>query len=350
MEDIQRKIKHFSPTSNKEDVPKGEEIDVLITTDVLSEGQNLQDCNTVINYDLPWAIIKLIQRVGRVDRIGQKAERIYCHSFMPNEGLEKLIRLKSRIQKRLQENAEVIGTDESFFQSEKQIFVDLYNERSDVLNREISEDVDLSSYALSIWNKAIKEDPSLEEKIKEMPDSIHSSRKSDDGLRRVLLFAKSHIANDLLELDRNGNTITENQKNILDKAWCSPDTEPKKKTESHYDIVKSGLKAIEEKLRPMHKAGNFGTSRNPRKKIFDLFESIPEKTEEDKLIIDEVFNYPLFSEVESILAKMFRQKMSLEEIKVYAKEQFKEELLVNKKEMKKMSERPRIVCSMGLIK
>ena len=75
----------------------------LITTDVLSEGQNLQDCNTVINYDLPWAIIKLIQRVGRIDRIGQESDKIFCHSFMPDEDLEKQIRLRSRIQNRLRE-------------------------------------------------------------------------------------------------------------------------------------------------------------------------------------------------------------------------------------------------------
>ncbi|MEJ1959132.1 MAG: helicase-related protein [Nitrosomonadales bacterium] len=48
---------------------------MLICTDVLSEGQNLQDCAVVVNFDLPWAIIRLIQRAGRVDRIGQKARR-----------------------------------------------------------------------------------------------------------------------------------------------------------------------------------------------------------------------------------------------------------------------------------
>jgi superfamily II DNA/RNA helicase len=59
---------------------------VLVTTDVLSEGQNLQDCHIVVNYDLPWAIIRLIQRAGRVDRIGQKAEGIVVYTFLPTEG------------------------------------------------------------------------------------------------------------------------------------------------------------------------------------------------------------------------------------------------------------------------
>ena len=176
MNDVQEIIQRFSPISNGNKIDLTNEIDVLIATDVLSEGQNLQDCNTVINYDLPWAIIKLIQRVGRVDRIGQESENIFCYSFLPDEGLEKLIRLKSRIQNRLQENAEVIGTDELFFQGEKQILVDLYNESSSVLEREILEDIDLPSYALEIWNKAIKDNPEIEEEVKKMPNSVHSSK------------------------------------------------------------------------------------------------------------------------------------------------------------------------------
>ena len=64
--------RRFSPESNG-GLPTAEtEIRVLIATDLLSEGQNLQDCAVVVNYDLPWAIIRLIQRAGRVDRIGQK--------------------------------------------------------------------------------------------------------------------------------------------------------------------------------------------------------------------------------------------------------------------------------------
>ena len=78
----------FSPDSNRrQGRPDPEqELRVLVATDVLSEGQNLQDCHVVVNYDLPWAIIRLIQRAGRVDRIGQQAEEILCHSFLPAEG------------------------------------------------------------------------------------------------------------------------------------------------------------------------------------------------------------------------------------------------------------------------
>ena len=73
----------FSPASNDANVSADAQTRILITTDVLSEGQNLQDAHIVVNYDLPWAIIRLIQRAGRVDRIGQQAEEIQAYSFLP---------------------------------------------------------------------------------------------------------------------------------------------------------------------------------------------------------------------------------------------------------------------------
>jgi hypothetical protein len=128
----------FSPVSNnrRSRVSTDDETRVLIATDVLSEGQNLQDCHVVVNYDLPWAIIRLIQRAGRVDRIGQEADRILCYSFWPADGVERIINLRNRVRRRLRENAEVVGTDESFFEDETsdQAIRDLFTEKSGILD------------------------------------------------------------------------------------------------------------------------------------------------------------------------------------------------------------------------
>lgn len=66
-------VERFSPLSNKANISTENELRILIATDVLSEGQNLQDAHIIVNYDLPWAIIRLIQRAGRVDRIDQSS-------------------------------------------------------------------------------------------------------------------------------------------------------------------------------------------------------------------------------------------------------------------------------------
>ena len=354
MENIQIKIKKFSPISNEFDIKesKKSEIDILVTTDVLSEGQNLQDCNTVVNYDLPWAIIKLIQRVGRIDRIGQESDKIFCHSFMPDAGLERLIQLRSRIQNRLRENAEVIGTDEQFFEGEQQTLIDLYHEKSEILEKEMSDDIDLSSFALELWNKGKKKDSILEEKVKNMPDVVHSSKEieKENQAEGVLLFAKSHVNNYLLYLNENGESIKEDQMSILKVAECQPDTKPLKKTEKHYTIVKSGLDAIYESLKKFGLSNRLGTSRNPRRKLFEKFDNIPEKNEEENQIMDDIHHYPLSYEAENTLKRMFRRKISDKEIFNLVKEKHKNETLVNKKETKRLDEKPRIICSMGLVK
>jgi Helicase conserved C-terminal domain len=157
-EDLTGYAWRFSPESNRkrEKIPPADELRVLLATDVLSEGQNLQDAAIIVNFDLPWAIIRLMQRAGRVDRIGQKSERILCYSFLPAEGVENLIRLRARVRQRLHENAEVVGTDEAFFEDEreKQKLLDLYNENAGILDGDADTEVDLASYAYQIWKNA----------------------------------------------------------------------------------------------------------------------------------------------------------------------------------------------------
>ena len=354
MEGIQNIIKRFSPQSNEFDIKKSKEpeIDILITTDVLSEGQNLQDCNIVINYDLPWAVIKLIQRVGRVDRIGQTADKIFCRSFMPDEELEQLINLRGRIQQRLRENAEVIGTDERFFENERQVLVDLYNEKSETLEKEVSDDIDLSSYALEIWNKGIKKDPALEEKIKNLPNVVHATKEVTEKKQQegVLLFAKSHIHNWLMYINEKGESVLEDQMNILKLAKCEPETKALEKTKTHYETVRSGLNIIQENLNRPGLSNRLGTSRKPRRKLFEKLDSLADLNEEEKQIMDDIYHYPLSYEAEQTLTRMFRRKMPDREILNLTCDKHRSETLLNKKETKRMDEPPQIICWMGLVK
>ena len=171
----------FSPVSNDRRgiVAKDRELRVLIATDVLSEGQNLQDCAIVVNYDLPWAIIRLIQRAGRVDRIGQGAEEILCHSFMPADGVERIINLRNRVRDRLRENAEVIGTDEEFFEDDRddRPIINLYHEQAGILDGDADGEIDLTSHAYQIWKNAITADPALERAVTSLSDVAFSSRQ-----------------------------------------------------------------------------------------------------------------------------------------------------------------------------
>jgi len=159
----------------------------------------------------------------------------------------------------------------------------------------MADDIDLSSFALEIWNKGIKKDPSLEEKVKSMPDVVHSSKEigKKGQAEGVLLFAKSHINNYLLYLNEEGQSIKEDQMSILKLAECQPDTEPLKRTEKHYEIVKSGLETIHESPGKFGLSNRLGTSRNPRRKLFEKLDDIPEKDDEEKQIMEDIYHYPL---------------------------------------------------------
>ena len=242
----------FSPNSNQRpgrDKPE-QELRILVATDVLSEGQNLQDCHVVVNYDLPWAIIRLIQRAGRVDRIGQKAEEILCHSFLPAEGVERIIDLRSRVRARLKENAEVVGADEAFFEDEDdpQTIMNLYHERAGILDGDPDGEVDLASHAYQIWKNAIGADPSLEKAVADLPDVVFSSRQHAPIAQRpegVLVFMRTADGNDALAyVDREGKSITESQLEILSAAECGPDTPAQPHHESHHQLVEEGVKHV----------------------------------------------------------------------------------------------------------
>ena len=89
----------FSPKSKvRVDVPISEQVDILIGTDCISEGQNLQDCDCVINYDIQWNPVSLIQRFGRIDRIGSKNTQIKMINFFPNLELNEYLNLEQRVK------------------------------------------------------------------------------------------------------------------------------------------------------------------------------------------------------------------------------------------------------------
>ncbi|HNP50532.1 MAG TPA: helicase-related protein [Nitrosomonas nitrosa] len=94
----------FSPISkerNKVDPDATTEIDLLIATDCISEGQNLQDCDTLINYDIHWNPVRIIQRFGRIDRLGSKNTKIQLINFWPNMELDEYINLEARVSGRM---------------------------------------------------------------------------------------------------------------------------------------------------------------------------------------------------------------------------------------------------------
>jgi superfamily II DNA/RNA helicase len=104
-------IMAFAPKANKLQAGLVPETDLLISTDVLSEGQNLQDANYVVNYDLPWNPMRIVQRVGRVDRIGSEYETVTAAVFWPENALEDILGLMRRLEEKIAKISEVVGLE-----------------------------------------------------------------------------------------------------------------------------------------------------------------------------------------------------------------------------------------------
>ena len=145
--DFNEILTHFSPISKKRDAA-GEtelpEIDLLIATDCISEGQNLQDCDYLINYDIHWNPVRIIQRFGRIDRIGSKNELVYLTNFWPTPELDEYINLKPRVEARMAlVDLTATGDDDPLSLKEKKSLEDVWTHRDEQLRRMQTEILDL---------------------------------------------------------------------------------------------------------------------------------------------------------------------------------------------------------------
>ncbi|KOP24189.1 helicase [Hapalosiphon sp. MRB220] len=349
----------FSPVSNgKGDrITPSQELRILITTDILSEGHNLQDCAIIINWDLPWAIIRLIQRAGRVDRIGQNAENILCYSFLPAEGVERIINLRGRLRQRLQENAEVVGTDEAFFEDDDtQVILDLYNEKSGILDGEEDTEVDLTSEAFQIWKKATDDNPALKKMIEEMPNVVYSTRAhtpqpvQPEG---VLLYMKTTEGNDsLIYVDREGKSVTQSQLAVLKIANCEESTSAISRDKQHHELVKKGTELIAEEEKNM--GGQLGRPSGARFRTYERLKSYVQEmqgtlfvTQELEKAIDDIYRYPLRQSAIDTLNRQIRSGISNQQLaELVVAMRMDDRLCIVSEEVEKRE--PKIICSLGL--
>ncbi len=350
----------FSPVSNdkRQRVAPSDELRVLVATDVLSEGQNLQDAAIVVNFDLPWAIIRLIQRAGRVDRIGQHSEKILCYSFLPAEGVERIIRLRARVRVRLKQNAEVVGTDETFFEddSSDQTILNLYNEKAGILDGDIDGEVDLASYAYQIWKNAVDADPGLEKVVADLPDVVYSTRhhqgtpKAPEG---VLVYLRTADDNDALAyVDTAGKSITESQFEILKIAECLPGTPATARSDKHHGLVQEGVKHIVREERRVGgqlgrpSGARFRTYERLKRYVNDMKGTLFESAELLRAI-DDVYRYPLRQSAIDTLNRQLKSGIGDSALASLVMALRQENRLCHVEDDPEGNE-PRIICSLGL--
>ncbi len=356
-------VERFSPLSNKADISAENELRILVATDVLSEGQNLQDAHVIVNYDLPWdydlpwAIIRLIQRAGRVDRIGQEAEEIFCYSFFPAEGVESIIRLRTRLNARINENANIVGSDEVFFEGNEQNLRDMYNEKSGSLDDDDDNDVDLASQAYQIWKNATDANLKLKQIIPALSNIIYSTKKAASAIEDgVVTYAKTHNDYDVLTwYNSKGEIISQSQKKILASMACNANEPALEPLEKHFDLVKKAVDGMKQETTSV--SGILGNRFSTRFRIIDLLEHYyqqpptlffsVEKKQQLKYAIDDIYNYQLLEGTKFILGRMLRTSTN-DDIVESVLEMHKNGTLCRIDEDRNKQKDPTIICSMGL--
>lgn len=349
----------FSPISNnKPEINQtNSDLRILISTDVLSEGQNLQDSHIVLNFDLPWAIIRLIQRAGRVDRIGQKAEKILCYSFLPEEGINKIIHLRERLKTRIKENAEVVGADETFFEGDPINLEDLYNEKAGILEEDENDsEVDLASYAYQIWKNAIDKDPSLNKTIPDLPNVSYTTKQNiqEPEKEGVIIYARTAEENDLLAwLNSKGEIISQSQLAILKAVQCDEETQPKLKLPNHHELVTKGIDFIRDEEKNI--GGSLGKKAGVKYRTYTRLKNYCDENEGTlfvsdalKRAVDDIYKYPMREFAKDTINRQLKAGISDDELASLVISLREEDKLAIVDEDERPNKEPQIICSLGL--
>lgn len=194
----------FSPISKDKAVllpDSNDEIDILIATDCISEGQNLQDCDCVINYDIHWNPVRIIQRFGRVDRIGSKNESIQLVNFWPDMDLDEYINLKGRVETRMKISIMSSTGDDDLINAEEKGDLEYRKQQLKRLQEEVVDIEDMST-GISIMDLGLNEFRlDLLEYIKThgdmdtKPKGLHAVVQSSEELPQGVIFVLKNVNN-----------------------------------------------------------------------------------------------------------------------------------------------------------
>ena len=228
-------IQAFAPHSNKKPEIAGtdREIDILISTDILSEGQNLQDCGYLINYDLHWNPTRMIQRSGRIDRIGSPFDQLWIYNMFPDEGLEELLGIVERLSKK------IIAIDSTGFLDASILGETVHPRNFGTINRIMNEDgtvideeeqfTDLASSEFLMQQLKDFVIQYGKDTVESLPDGIHSglAKRNENGLffyfqaREPESDGKLHFWK---YYDLRTEKIIDNRFLIANLIACKPDT------------------------------------------------------------------------------------------------------------------------------
>ena len=250
-----RVVGRFAPKANPEyKFQAGEfELTTVVATDVLAEGLNLQDCDKIINYDLHWNPVRLIQRFGRIDRIGSDYDVIYGFNFLPETGIERHLKLHEKLHNRIQEIHDTIGEDAAILDSTEQLNEDamyaIYEKKGGQLGLfedEEQEALDLNE-AEEIMRQLRKDNPAEYERIADLRDGIRAAKPSTE--KGLYVFCQADRYQQLFLVDEKGETVSRDIPRVLGAIKCGPHQEGVPLPEGYNSAVMRVMRQFSEEVK-----------------------------------------------------------------------------------------------------
>lgn len=259
--------------------------DILVATDVLAEGINLHRSNVIINYDLPWNPTKIMQRIGRINRVGTKHSKIYVFNFFPTSKTDEHLSLKDNILNKIQSFHNTLGEDFKYLSDDEEIdSYGLYDRMMASLDEEGNDNGDTELEYLSLIREIRDKNEELYLKIKNLPKKSKCARK----------YEESNIKNSTISFLKKGdlkrvyltNSLLDNKELTFFDAVkyfkCNPDTDSQRLNEEFYQLLSVNKEAF---------------SKNTEEKRYSD-SSKSGKNKEISQIIEGLKTYPMFSESE----------------------------------------------------
>ena len=364
-------IRRFAPNANLggNESGRGPDIRILITTDIVSEGQNLQDCARVLNYDLHWNPVRLIQRFGRVDRIGSPFDEIHLHNMLPDAQLDESLDLTSRLGDRIQAMHDIIGLDNRILSDSEKLnpaaIGAIYDDKILPESEDEFEELTINQRAISLLQHIKSTEETLWQTITELPDGIRSALAVQDrgpesvdqpqaGETIVMMAANDATRCYAVGDDLNPRPIRPTQ--FITAAECLPGTPAEALPENTNQRVSAVEQAFQSDLSRIlgdnrrRISGNMRNRQFIRRQLNGVTEDIATPQRVDTL--RQVFNDALPTIVENEITELRRLNLAGREL-VLRLELLQERYRLNpanrSDEESRQHQPTRIVCSDGLI-
>ena len=336
----------------------------LIATDVLAEGLNLQDCDKIVNYDLHWNPVRLIQRFGRIDRIGSEFESVYGFNFLPELGIERNLGLHQRLRNRIQEIHDTIGEDSKILDLTEQLNEEamyaIYDKKSlgsESLEYEDSDEfLDLNE-AEEILRQLRSDNPAEYERIANLRDGIRTAKPSCQ--KGMFVFCQAGRYQQLFLLDCNGEIVSRDIPRVLGAVKCNPELQGQALPSGYNAAVMKAKRIFDEEVKQRESERQHTLSltlgqRYVMRELSVLFRASEDEDQKGQItLLEKTFRNPLTKALQrelNLLRKngLTGQALFKSLVKLYDQHNLRDSL-DRRNGQQQEDDYPRIVCSEALV-